>query len=369
MGRHKRTFTPRVRTTRPLGVPLSPNKAPAVPLAAPVLKDQKWYIEPPLAARLYQKSALGKSDSDGGCFITNEELLFCHWHRHVPLPSEDWFSLAIRDDPDLVARSVAFDVSRSGGELVVPIANIPTKRGFDPPNTTWALRWNREQIFTKEEPVAHVRWAWTTDDVDWSELEQWTRGVTEQGMLAELFVIDEELDVTMYRLSFAEINGSQPTWDSLNPSAKDQIGRLWDSRIQREDGWFIPLLDVWPWPSLGIEHHSGQHLRSEEGAWLESRITGTEMPVHLHLYDDLMGRGVVLRPGFKYGSTWRIYDAAVGEAHAPWLLLPIEKAPKTWNAACLSVRLAEGVHKAWICASKGSDDWSYLQVQRWLPGR
>jgi tRNA-intron endonuclease len=90
---------------------------------------------------------------------------------------------------------------------------------------------------------------------------------------------------------------------------------------------------------------------------------------HLRLYDDLMHRGVVLRPGFKYGTQWRIYDSAVGEAHAPWLLLPVESAPQTWYAACLSVRLAEGVHKAWICASHDRSGWSYLQVQRWLPGR
>jgi len=128
MGRHKRTFTPRVRTTRPLGVPLSPNKAPATPLAAPVLKEGKWYIEAPLSSRLHQKSALGKTDSEGGCSLTNEEVLFCHWHRHVPLPSDGWFADAVREDPDLVARSVAFDVSRSGGELVVPVTNIPSER-------------------------------------------------------------------------------------------------------------------------------------------------------------------------------------------------------------------------------------------------
>ena len=369
MGRHKRTFTPRVRTTRPLGVPLSPNKAPAVPLAPPVLKDGKWYIEAPLSSRLHQKSALGKTDSEGGCSLTNEEVLFCHWHRHVPLPSEDWFVDAIRHDPDLVARSVAFDVSRSGGELVVPVTNIPTKRGFNPPSTTWALRWNREQIFTKEDPVAHVRWAWTTDDVDWNELEQWTRNVTSKGMLAELFVIDEELEVTMYRLSFAEIQGDQPTWDSLDATEQNNLAELWASRIPREDGWFIPFVGDWPWASLGIEHHSGQHLRAEEGQWLQAKLTGLDVDEHLRLYDDLMHRGVVLRPGFKYGTQWRIYDSAVGEAHAPWLLLPVESAPQTWYAACLSVRLAEGVHKAWICASNDRSGWSYLQVQRWLPGR
>ena len=369
MGRHKRTFTPRVRTTRPLGTSLTPNQAPSMPLPPPSYKNNEWYIEAPLASRLHQKSALGRTDSDGGVFMTHEEILFCHWHRHLPLPSDEWFSDSLKNDPDLVARSVAFDVARSGGELVVPVENISEKRGFTIASTTWALRWNREQIFSKEDPVAHVRWAWTTDDVDWVEMELWTRSVIKNGMIAELFVVDEELDVTMYRLSFADISGNQTTWSQLDDSSRTHLAEYWATRIKRGEGWYIPLTGTWPWPSLGVEHQSGRHLRLEEGEWLAERLESNPLPPHLHLYDDLMGRGVVLRPGFKYGSQWRIYDAAVGETHAPWLLLPLERAPVTWNAACLAVRLAEGVHKSWVCALTMKDDWSYLQVQRWLPGR
>tara|TARA_B100000767_G_scaffold260395_1_gene271031 strand:+ start:2610 stop:3743 length:1134 start_codon:yes stop_codon:yes gene_type:complete len=369
MGRHKRTFTPRVRTTRPLGISLSPNQAPSVPLDPPIKKEDSWYIEPPLASRLHQKSALGKTDSDGGIYLTPEEILFCHWHRHLPLPDDDWFSETLHTDPDLVARSIAFDVARSGGELVVPVKNILAKRNFHTPTTTWALRWNREQNFTKQDPVAHVRWAWTTDDVDWMEMEQWTKEVTAKGMLAELLVVDEELDVTMYRLSFAEISGNQPTWDELDETKRSTLQAHWSSRISRGDGWYIPLHAEWPWASLGVEHQSGRHLRAEEGQWMSIMLDNHSVPSELALFHDLMNRGVVMRPGFKYGSQWRIYDAAVGEAHAPWLLLPVGRAPVTWNAACLSVRLAEGVHKSWVCAFEKDNAWSYLQLQRWLPGR
>ncbi len=369
MGRHKRTFTPRARTTRPLGTSLSPNQAPSIPLAPPVKKGDGWYIEPPLASRLYQKSALGRTDRDGGIFLTHEEILFCHWHRHLPLPDDDWFSTTVRQDPELVARSVAFDVARSGGELVIPVSNIAEKRGLIASETTWALRWDREQNFTKEQPVAHVRWAWTTDDVDWIEMEQWTRDVTKNGRLAELFVVDEELDVTMYRLSFSTIEGDQKTWDQLKEADVEVLASYWETRIDRGDGWYIPLNTPWPWPSLGVEHISGRHLRSEEGRWLAQMLNQAPISEDLRLFDDLITRGVVLRPGFKYGSQWRIYDAAVGEAHAPWLLMPVERAPITWNAACLSVRLAEGVNKIWVCAFAMDQTWSYLQVQRWLPGR
>ena len=369
MGRHKRTFTPRVRSTRPLGVPITPNQAPSVPLDPPLMKNGRWYIEAPLASRLHQKSAIGQTESDGGIFLTPEEVLFCHWHRHVPLPSESWFSDAVKVDPDLVARAVAFDVARSGGELVVPVEHLSGKRDFSFSETTWALRWNREQHFSKEDPVAHVRWAWTTDQVNWLELEAWTADVTKRGLMAELFVVDEELDVTMYRLGYADISGGQPTWSSLEVEQIEQLKDAWNCKIERGSGWYIPLEKQWPWSSIGVDHLSGRHLRSEEGRWLSTKLAGNSIPNDLALYDDLMSRGVVLRPGFKFGSQWRIYDAAVGDAHAPWLLLPSESAPGNWNEACLSVRLAEGVHKVWVCAFSHEGAWRYLKMQRWLPGR
>ena len=150
---------------------------------------------------------------------------------------------------------------------MVPVENLPAKRGFVTAPTTWALRWNREQNFTKETPVAHVRWAWTTDDVDWQELEAWTRQVTSDGMLAELFVIDEELDVTMYRLTHADISGNQRLWRDMKAAEQQQIQTQWAKRIPRGDGWYVTLTGPWPYTSLGIEHLSGRHLRAEEGRW------------------------------------------------------------------------------------------------------
>ena len=110
-------------------------------------------------------------------------------------------------------------------------------------------------------------------------------------------------------------------------------------------------------------------MRNEEGKWIESLLKDSTIPAELELFNDLMIRGVLLRPGFKFGSRWRVYDTPVGEAHAPWLVQPMEYAPETWEAACLAVRLSEGVHKSWLCALPQNEKWHYLQMQRWLPGR
>ena len=41
----------------------------------------------------------------------------------------------------------------------------------------------------------------------------------------------------------------------------------------------------------------------------------------------------------------------------------------TWEGVCLSVRLAEGVHKQWLCAISDENEWNYLRIQRWSPGK
>ena len=369
MARQNRKFTPRQRTTRPLGVSLTTNLAPSQALLPPTMRDGSWFIEPPLSSRLYQKSGLGKMQSDQSIRLTSEEILFCHWHRHVPLPSEHWFQESVKQNPDIVARGVVFDTARSGGEILIPVENIPSKWEVAIPKATWALRWNREQTFSKEPPVAHVRWAWTTDEIDWVEMLEWTNTVHSYGMVAEFFVIDEEMDVTMYLLGMAQPTGNQRLWSSFSNDEKKHLSTLWDQRIARGTGWYIPELSGWPCESIGVEHLSGRHLRQEEGEWMDAMLNDLELPSELELFNDLMLRGVLLRPGFKFGSRWRVYDTPVGESHAPWLVQPVELAPVNWESACLAVRLSEGVHKLWLCALPLSGKWFYLQMQRWQPGR
>lgn len=368
MARQNRKFTPRQRSSRPLGQSLSDNQAPSTPHSPPVPRNDKWYIEPPLSIRLHQKSGLGLRMEDDSIEVSGEEILFCHWHRHVPLPSSDWFNNSVRLDSDLIARSIVFDVARSGGELVIPMEQIPTKRNLSAVGNTWALRWDRGQIFTKEEPVAHVRWAWTTDEINWEELLEWSRTVQSLGRKAELFVIDEEMDVTMYLLNQTVPKGRQALWNSFTPNEQSSYAQMWNLRIQRGSGWYLPASE-WSWESLGVEHLSGRHLRQEEGEWLHALVHSKTVPLELELYSYLMSLGLLLRPGFKYGCRWRAYDGSVGEAHAPWLIQPHRFAPSTWDSACLAVRLAEGVHKEWLCAIRAEGEWHCLQMKRWQPGR
>jgi|TARA_B110000914_G_scaffold144772_1_gene126711 hypothetical protein len=311
-----RRSKPRVRPTRPIG--LTGEDGPTRLNHPPEPHEDGWFIPAPLSGRLYQKSALGKP-IDGGIVLTDEEVMFCHWHRHIPI-ADGWVDERLNENPDFAHKAVAFDVVRNAGEKVVPI------------DGRW-LRWHRESHPSSGEPEAVIRWARTQENLDMGELLNWAQGLSKEGMLAELAIVDEEMDVTMYRLSLIDPRGN------LAPAT--------------------PELH----PLLGVEHLSRKFLREDEVNW----INGVENKV-TNLFGELNSRGLLMRPGFKYGCRWRVYSTPVDVDHAPWLLQIEDDAPKDWEGVSLSVRLAEGVNKGWVVALL-RDDWNFLLIRRHLPGR
>ena len=98
-------------------------------------------------------------------------------------------------------------------------------------------------------------------------------------------------------------------------------------------------------------------MRFEESIWLENMIKNDEQSDEIKLFDDLVNRGLILRPVFKFGSKRRVYDDDVSLSHAPWLIQTKFEVARTWENVCLSVRLAEGVHKNWVYALKNGSSW------------
>ena len=78
------------------------------------------------------EKALGQR-VEGGLLLTPEEVLFCHWYRHLPLPADGWFPTSLKDDTALLRRTIALDVLRNGGERVVPVVHLASRYDNLPP--------------------------------------------------------------------------------------------------------------------------------------------------------------------------------------------------------------------------------------------
>ena len=357
MGGRERTYRPRARTTRPLGEARSANAPPSKPLDPPSKVEGGWFVSEPLAHRLHQKSALGQR-VEGGLLLTPEEVLFCHWYRHLPLPADGWFPTSLKDDTALLRRTIAFDVLRNGGERVVPVVHLASRYDNLPP-ATWAIRWERQEAWTAHPGHTQVRIQRTHDPLDWDELGRWVSDVHDCGHLAELCVIDDEFDTTVYHLSFMEPKGSHQHAGELGDDVREQVAAWCADGTSVDGGVFLPVHGKWPLPALGVPHFSGRFLRTEERDYLLGHSSSGS-----DLYRTLVEAGLLLRPGFKYGCRWRAYEDDIEVAHAPWLIQPRAEAPTNWEEVCLSVRLAEGVNKRWLCADQRASTSSFLNIKR-----
>ena len=184
------------------------------------------------------------------------------------------------------------------------------------------------------------------------------------------FLVVSSIQDYFYKIDLINPRGDLVPWDNLSESDKTNFLSHWNKRTLTESGSYVGFDTPWNWQQIGVEHMSGRVLRKEEDSFIEQIIVeNAASSEESLLMNDLLNRGLLLRPGFKYGCRWRVYDGDLNESHAPWLIQPHKEAATTWEGVCLSVRLAEGVHKQWVCAIPEGDVWKYLRIQRWSPGK
>ena len=71
--------------------------------------------------------------------LTPEEVLFCHWYRHLPIPNKNWLEDVLKVDELLLHRASAINRIREPGDILVLVEN--SNLNYSP--ESWALRWNR----------------------------------------------------------------------------------------------------------------------------------------------------------------------------------------------------------------------------------
>lgn len=364
MGGNSRQFTPRVRPVRSLGEPRTPNAPPQSSIEAPKLVHGKWELDLPLAQRLYQKSGIGMFEQSKFT-INHYELVFCFWYRHVPLPKSFHFENLIKEFPSLPYEIVIYDVLRNGGNILVPNENL-MHREFVLPAHSWGAFWDRSMKWQSSVPLGALRWVHSSEIIDWNELIDWSTSCFDLGIEALLVVIDGEMDVTSYKIEQLNPFGGHDSPETLDGRSKAELELQLKSIRRTKEGWYLPSqAREWPLPSFGVSHLSGLFFSNEEVEFLRES-NNFEKTDKKSLYADLVRRGLMLRPGFKFGCCWRAYSAPMEDEHAPYLIPDIDHLPYNFESLCLSLRLSEGVNKAWAYPYSNIDrEWKYMTISRW----
>ncbi len=341
-------------------------------LPIPVKRGEEWVVLGTTANRLWERGCFGRPIRDG-VQLTIAEVLCAHRLRGLPLPHEQWLSEALRECPDILFESEILDALRFPGEKVVLAENLSAVNAVLLDSRSWALRWSRNVMPKEALPLSEIRWVKSSDTIDWDELAEWTANVESGGRIPELLIIDEEHSVVTYRSRFHHPNGPLLNpFRELDNEQRRIIAHAWaESRETSEGIWLDIDSTIWPISGIGIRMEDGIWLTEIEGRIVSRIINPTMIPPSgevgqmFELLSDLLSRGVAVRSGFKYGTRWRAYAGAVGEGHAPWLIVPLREAPTNWGEICLSARLAANVNKSWLCASAtDGKDWRYLAIER-----
>ena len=319
-----------------------------------------WIITGPAAARLNERGRLGERLGNQRVRLTDTELFHAIRHRGVHPPQSEWMNEALMRDSQFLHLAEVLSALRAPGELYLPLYRT---RFQD--TDCWAMRWNAGDDPKTDAPASEVRWSKADEEVNWFELGAWTMEALEKKRSVEQVVIDDEGDITRF-----VIEPIKPSGNHGPPSDAWSGPHLWlDQFIASGEGYFLPASVTWPFTSIGRPCEGGWWLDALEHAWVTT--SGELEEQHesiLGLFTHLVDKGLQLRPGFKYGTRWRAYEDDIDDHHAPYLITPIEEAPRDWNGACRASRLASGVKKQWCFAFWHQDEWSLIKVRRRRPG-
>jgi hypothetical protein len=271
----------------------------------------------------------------------------------VDFPSVDWLATALNADSLLMQQFAVLEALRVPGNKVIFSANLEVV-GQTAQEDSWAARWASDSHPRDSSPIAEVRWFQDSDSLDSDGLFEWAERVESNGRVAEVLVVDSELSVVTYRASSAnplgelDSTGVFAALDAISGGVTSAGGRLYST-------------ESWSIQQLGVPTEAGVYVNGITCEIIDCRKPLSE---GAQILNDLLDRGLVMRPGFKYGTRWRCYDKPLGEDHAPYLVVIPSEAPHDWAGACLASRLAAGVNKIWLHPVQYGKKWRYLAVTR-----
>ncbi len=340
--------------------------------------------DPSQASQVYAKGFFGTPDRDGGLALDRYEGVYLAEMARLDLNDARgrrvaWpvsYRRAVRVDPEFPVRYLVYRDLRQRGYVVraspPPIAFTVLPRGgtlHKTPSRYWVEALSERVPFD----LARV--------LDLADRAQSAKKVLLVG------VVDEESDLTYYRVRRSAPNGALPAtplarptegWlseDRVTVHAPDAVAELgkalaYGSRVG--DRLELSLLEAAYLLDTGqLTLRDSKSGRSVSRDRLERRARRLDPKFfeRLAAYRDLRGRRLVVKTGFKYGAHFRAYPRNPEHAHARYLVKAVPSSHVTaWPEVAGSVRVAQGVRKQFVVAGVAPDaKVRFLSLERVRP--
>jgi tRNA-intron endonuclease len=340
--------------------------------------------DPPEASALYARGFYGTPDGtalelmpfEAAYLAESGRLLVADADSGRALDWSDLFRRASRGAAGFGVRYLVYRDLRQRGYVV---------RASPPPATFAVLP--RGGVLHKTPARYWVEPLSEREPFDLARLRELARRALASKKTLLLGVVDEESDLTYYRVRRSVPTGSLPAL----PEGPPFPGFLTEDRVLV----FDPDAGEWLARGRAFGSHVGSRVelslveaaylaergrlglrdaRSRRGVTLErlrrkARRLDPEFEARLAAYRWLRDRHLVVKTGFKYGSDFRAYPRNPEHAHARYL---VHAVPETFTAAwpeiAGAVRVAQGVRKdLLIAAVRPPDEVDFLSLERVRP--
>ncbi|HEX9816430.1 MAG TPA: tRNA-intron lyase [Candidatus Thermoplasmatota archaeon] len=342
------------------------------------LQGERVYVRDQSEAnRIYNKGGYGKPLSGGALELDLVEAayLFSAGRLTLAKPFEgapDFLSEAARLRPTFGVQYLAYrELREQRGDLrLAPAAmrsdGIDFRSGKEPKGQPIVVRATSERV-----------------PVPLSDLFRFAERAAKEGAQGIIAVVDEESEVTQYAVALADPQGSrehvddQPAVDAflLHDRLFVPASDLFDELHEREffgkkspGGYYLSLVEGLHLSSRGLIRVTDANAqRRLTPAELRKLAKALEPGLELRhpLFEDLKGRRLIVKTGYKFGTHFRAYQEEPRTSHAPFLVeaMPLD-AVFEWPELSRAIRLSHGVRKQLLLADAGSKKVRYISVMR-----
>jgi tRNA-intron endonuclease, archaea type len=342
------------------------------------------FDDPAEASGIYGKGFFGTPESGGALLLDRYEGVYLvemdraavadGSGRALPWPT--LFRRAVKADREFAVRYLVYRDLRQRGYVVrasaPPVDFSVLPRGgtlHKTPSRFWV------EALSEREPFDLARLF---------DLAERAQSAKKQLLLA---LVDEESDLTYYRVRRPSPNGALPArplpapaegWLSVDrvtvhdPAAVEELGRnlAYGSRVGGR---------------LELSLLEAAYLVASGQLRLKETPSGRDVPLdrlvarahrldpgfreRLAAYRDLRARQLVVKTGFKYGAHFRAYPRNPEHAHARYLIQAVpESHTSRWPTIAGGVRVAQGVRKEFLLAGVGAtEEVRFLSLERIRP--
>lgn len=220
---------------------------------------------------------------------------------------------------------------------------------------------------------------------DLTELESYLADAAHVRKQLILAVVDEESDITFYRVSRASPKGKlEENLGNVQAEAllmRDRAIVLDPEKTRHlyEVGFYgkmlgdklqLSLLETVYLVKKGVltirRAQTGRRIGLRT-LLKEAKRVQPDLEMRLRVYEDLKERGVIVKTGFKYGSHFRAYEGDPEKHHAKYLIHALPQGFRgMWPEISRAVRLAHGVRKEILLGRLGPQV-EYIRLQRIRP--